>query len=72
MSAPADLLTPAQAAERLQVPESWVRDKARAGTIPHRRIGKHLRFSLADVEAIVRDGERQPTARVVRPARRSA
>ena len=37
-------------AERLGVPESWVRESARSGAIPHVRLGRYVRFDLADVE----------------------
>lgn len=40
-----DVLTPAQAAELLQVPEAEVVALAEAGTLPGRRIGDHWRFS---------------------------
>ena len=40
-----DVLTPAQAAELLQVPEQDVIDLAEAGTLPGRRIGEQWRFS---------------------------
>ena len=40
-----DVLTPAQAAELLQVPESEVVALAEQGALPGRRIGEHWRFS---------------------------
>ncbi len=40
-----DVLTPAQVAELLQVPEDEVVTLAEAGTLPGRRIGEHWRFS---------------------------
>jgi len=40
-----DVLTPAQAAELLQVSEDEVLALAEAGTLPGRRIGEHWRFS---------------------------
>jgi excisionase family DNA binding protein len=45
------LLDAKAVAERLGVPESWVRESARAGAIPHVRLGRYVRFDLADVEA---------------------
>jgi hypothetical protein len=49
---PADLLTPEQLAERLQVPESWVFEQTRNGAkvrnshpLPCIRMGKYIRFS---------------------------
>jgi excisionase family DNA binding protein len=50
------LLTPAQAAEVLQVRESWLRRRAAERRVPCCYVGKHLRFSHADLEAIVADG----------------
>jgi excisionase family DNA binding protein len=47
------LLTPAEAAERLRLRESWLRRKAAGRQIPSTRLGKHLRFSAADLAAIV-------------------
>ena len=38
-------------ADRLGVPESWVRESARSGAIPHVRLGRYIRFDPADVEA---------------------
>jgi excisionase family DNA binding protein len=38
-------------AERLGVPESWVREAARSGAIPHVRLGRYVRFDLGDVKA---------------------
>lgn len=46
------LYTPAQAAELLAVRESWLRRRAAARTVPCTMLGKHLRFSHADVTAI--------------------
>lgn len=67
-SAPLELFTPAQAAERLKVPESWLRKKATARQVPCTFLGKHLRFSAEDLAQIIRDGHRDP---VTGPAGRS-
>ena len=45
------LLTAAEVGDLLGVPESWVRESARSGAIPHLRLGRYVRFDLADVEA---------------------
>lgn len=58
------LYTPAQAAEMLSVKESWLRRKAGRRAIPCTFVGKHLRFSLADLRGIAEGG-----AQAVRPAR---
>lgn len=46
------LFTAEQAGVLLAVPGSWLRDRAAARAIPCRRLGKHLRFSLADLTRI--------------------
>ncbi len=46
------LHTPAQAAEVLAVRESWLRRRAAERRVPCTFVGKHLRFSHADVVAI--------------------
>jgi len=52
----ADLLTPAELAERLKVPKSWVFEQTRrraktrnANPLPCIRLGKYLRFSWVQV-----------------------
>jgi excisionase family DNA binding protein len=67
------LYTPAEAAQLLKVRESWLRKKAAARQVPCTFLGKHLRFSPADVAAIItaaaqpavgrRPGRRAPTVR---------
>jgi excisionase family DNA binding protein len=53
-------------AERLGVPESWVRESARSGAIPHVRLGRYVRFDLADVEAWLEACKRPGRSIVVR------
>ena len=38
------LLTASEVAERLSVPESWVRAETRAGRIPHLALGRYKRY----------------------------
>lgn len=66
------LYTPAAAAELLAVRESWLRRRAAARTVACTFVGKHLRFSHADVLAIAAAGARPPgpTRRRRSPARR--
>jgi excisionase family DNA binding protein len=45
------LLDAREIAERLGVPESWVREQARSGAMPAIKLGKYWRYDLADVEA---------------------
>ncbi|WP_425425898.1 helix-turn-helix domain-containing protein [Amycolatopsis sacchari] len=49
------LFTPAQASELLQVRESWLRRRAARRQVPCTFLGKHLRFSRANLEQIVAD-----------------
>jgi excisionase family DNA binding protein len=50
------LLTAKQLAERLNVPESWVRTEQRAGRIPAVRLRKYARFDAANLEnALVKE-----------------
>ncbi|MEU0240464.1 helix-turn-helix domain-containing protein [Nocardiopsis sp. NPDC006198] len=55
-----EVFTPAEAAELLKVPESWLRKRASARRVPCTFIGKHLRFSSSDLEQIIREGHRDP------------
>ncbi|MEU3024892.1 helix-turn-helix domain-containing protein [Nocardiopsis alba] len=55
---PERLLTIPEAARVLAVPESWLRERVRLRKVAHRRLGKHVRFSVSDLEAIV-DGAAQ-------------
>lgn len=57
------LYMPAEAAAMLQVRESWLRKKATARAIPCTFIGKHLRFSEQDIDAIIAAGAKQPVGR---------
>lgn len=65
------LLTPRQAAELLAVRESWLRRRATARTVPCTFLGKHLRFSRADVQAIAAAAA-QPAPQPARRRGRSA
>jgi len=60
---PLRLLRAEQVAELLGLPVRTVRDQASAGVIPHRRFGKHYRFSREDVEVIVQQMAREPRTR---------
>ncbi|MBF9132191.1 helix-turn-helix domain-containing protein [Plantactinospora sp. S1510] len=62
------LYTPAEAAQRLQVRESWLRKKAAARQVPCTFLGKHLRFSPADLAAIITNAAQPATGR--RPRRK--
>lgn len=60
------LFTPAQAAAMLQVRESWLRRRAARHLVPSTFLGKHLRFSRANLDQIVADATRA-AAPVQRP-----
>jgi excisionase family DNA binding protein len=47
------LVNAAEVAERLAVPESWVRDHTRSGAMPAVQLGRYWRYKLEDVEAWV-------------------
>jgi excisionase family DNA binding protein len=57
------LYTPEQAAELLGVKPSWLRRKAAARQVACTFVGKHLRFSRADLEAIITAGKQVPRTR---------
>jgi hypothetical protein len=42
-----------EAAVMLNVPESWLAAKTRAGEVPHRQMGHYRLFSLRDIDAIM-------------------
>jgi excisionase family DNA binding protein len=46
-----------EAALKLHLPPKWFYERTRKNAIPHRRFGKHIRFSESDLEAIIRNAE---------------
>ena len=60
---PERLVTIPEAARVLAVPESWLREKVRLRKVPHRRLGKHVRFSSQDLERIVEGAAQQVVVR---------
>lgn len=66
---PTRLHTPAEAADILTVRESWLRRQAGQQRIPCTFLGKHLRFSDADIRQIIAAGS-QPTSGHRRTRRR--
>ena len=54
------LLDATEVAELLGVPTSWVYAEARAGRLPHVRIGRYRRFRRRTVDAWIVDHERGP------------
>jgi excisionase family DNA binding protein len=47
------LYSPDEAAVLLSVPKRWLYERTAAGTIPHQRLGKYIRFTDADLRAII-------------------
>jgi excisionase family DNA binding protein len=44
-----EILTIEEAAALLKVPKSWLYERTRTGAIPHLKLGKYLRFPLAEL-----------------------
>jgi excisionase family DNA binding protein len=65
------LLTAEELAERLRVNTEWVWAQARAGRIPHVRLGRYRRFRESAIEAWLSEletgGAGSSAARPVRP-----
>lgn len=61
------LYTPAEAAQILSVKETWLRRKAGTRSIPCTFLGRHLRFSAADLRTITEQGAQPARARRGRP-----
>jgi excisionase family DNA binding protein len=65
---PDRLLTDAEAAELLAVPKSWVGEAARAGQLPHVKLGRYRRFVRSELLEWVEEqkagggGRRRPRA----------
>jgi excisionase family DNA binding protein len=49
----AKLYTPDQAAKILEVPKRWLYERTSAGSIPHQKLGKFIRFTDADLREIM-------------------
>jgi excisionase family DNA binding protein len=60
------LLTAREVAERLSVPESWVRAETRAGRMPHVALGRYRRYSWEAVEGWL-EGQHQGQWRKHKP-----
>ena len=56
------LLTAEEIAERLGMKTEWVWAQARAGRIPHVRLGRYRRFRESAIEAWLRNLEADSTA----------
>ena len=47
------LLTISEAAGLLHVPEGWLRKKVSAHSVPHTRLGKHVRFTAEQLRQLI-------------------
>lgn len=54
------LYTVSQAAAILRLAKTWIYERTRKKAIPHRKFGKHIRFTDSDLSAIVQMGFRGP------------
>jgi excisionase family DNA binding protein len=45
------LLIAKEVAERLAVPETWVREATRDGRLPHLALGRYRRYRWSEIEA---------------------
>jgi hypothetical protein len=50
-SAPEPLLDADQAAAQLNVTARWLEDSARAGIVPHHKLGRFIRFRVSELAA---------------------
>jgi excisionase family DNA binding protein len=55
------LMTAEQAGELLSVPASWLLREARAGRVPHVRLGRYVRFEAEGLETWWRARVQGPT-----------
>lgn len=63
------LLTAEEIAERLGVKTQWVWAQARAGRMPHIRLGRYRRFRESAVEAWICELEAESTTPIATPTR---
>lgn len=54
------LLTAKEVAERLSLPESWVREATRDGRLPHLALGRYRRYRWLEIEAWLDEQARMP------------
>ncbi|PYV42194.1 MAG: hypothetical protein DMG06_14835 [Acidobacteria bacterium] len=54
------MYTISQAALRLQLPITWLYQRTRKQTIPHRKLGKYIRFTESDLSTILEMCSRGP------------
>jgi excisionase family DNA binding protein len=54
------MYTVSQAASILHLPETWIYERTRKDAIPFRKMGKYIRFTDSDLQAILRMCSRGP------------
>ncbi len=62
------LFTFEEVAGRFNIPESTLRHWAQARSLQHTRIGRHIRFSAEDLDAIIRNGRVEARTSIRRSA----
>lgn len=55
-----ELYTFEEVAQRFRIPESTLRYWVQARSVQHTRVGRHVRFSTEDLDAIIRSGRVAP------------
>lgn len=55
------LLIAKEVAERLSLPESWVREATRDGRLPHLQLGRYRRYRWTEIEAWLDSQAQAPT-----------
>lgn len=63
------LFTFTETAQMTALPESWLRKAVSERRIPFRKVGKHVRFSAADIDALI---EQTAIAPAVSPRAKTA
>lgn len=61
MTAPL-LYTVTEAAALLHVTPNWLEDRVSADAIPHRRLGRYIRFSAEDLALLIEQAAVKPVA----------
>ena len=54
------LLTVDDLAVRLKVPKSWVYSRVESGDLPHRKIGRYVRFVAEEIDDYLEAARRGP------------
>ncbi len=60
------LLTAAEVAELLAVPESWVREATRQDRLPHIHLGRYIRYHASAVDRWLAEQEHAADPRPIR------